>query len=316
MRSFPQLIEPAPAVVQAYWEVFINQPAYSVMTDDRENPATNRYYRPLISPQSTTYRVLKVDTIRRHLRGEITCMFYAADPLTQRSKWVCVDADYQDADLHLNLLRNGLLDRGVDPLLETSRRGGHLWFFCAEPLKSVQLRAFMLDLLGRLAIPVSAGDASRPGVELFPRQDFLESDRLGNGIRGPLGVHRKDFERYWFLGADHTLEAQMKHILEARKVEQARLDRLTEDMALPCRVAKEARSTPKLITRPVFSILDHFPVPSQSGADYKVECPACASKRLVITSRGPKRGYYHCFSGCSTESIRAALGQPMLKRGT
>jgi len=213
MELFPELIEPTPEMVEAYWSLFINQPAYTVMTDNRVQPEANKYYRPKLKTGPDDFKSLTKDTIRRHLRGEITCMFYAADPQNQRSKWVCVDADYPGAVSDLALLKNHFVDLGLSPLLEESRRGGHLWLFADHPLLSVQLRAFLISVFSDLKLPVFSPDVNLPGLELFPRQDFLEAGRFGNGVRGPLGVHRKDFRRYWFLDASNAFLNQFKLLM-------------------------------------------------------------------------------------------------------
>ena len=162
-----------------------------------------------------------------------------------------------------------------------------------------------------LSLPVFSGDIQAPGLEIFPRQDYLEDGRFGNGVRGPLGVHRKDFKRYWFVGASRTLSAQLCLLRASRVLTQGFLSELTNSLKLaPPPVALKSsvhRPTP---ARKAFSIFDHF-VPPSSCSDYKVPCPACSEKRLVITIRGSRKGFYHCFSGCSTAAIRAALGQPL-----
>ena len=312
MEFYPQIIEPLPGMADDYWSVFINQPAYSLMTDNREEPQSNRYYRPRLRIGSEEFKTLTRDTIRRHLRGEITCMYYAADPVTQLSKWACIDGDYPDALDHLMVLHRHFRDLGLCPLLEQSRRGAHLWIFLAEAVLSVHLRALILYSISTLNLPLFAGDVLAPGLEVFPRQDYLEAGRFGNGIRGPLGVHRKDFKRYWFVDAERTLSAQMALLVSSRTLTREKLLELTKGL----RIEPAPLPVPKISvrvdsSRVAFSIFDHFSPPSSSTSDYKVVCPACTEKRLVITARGSRRGFYHCFSGCSTAAIRAALGQPL-----
>ena len=312
MELYPQLIEPTPQMTEDYWALFVNQPAYTMMTDDRAEPETNRYYRPKLKAGSEEFKSLTRDTIRRHLRGEITCMFYASNPITQLSKWSCLDADYPGAERDLSFLRVYFESLGLCPLLEQSRRGGHLWLFFAEALKSVQVRVMLLDVITKHKLSIFTGDVNLPGIEIFPRQDYLEEGRLGNGIRGPLGVHRKDFRRYWFKDCPHQLGPQLSLLMSAKQLTQESLNRLTSGLEIPPQhVASPAAVMPGKVERSAFSIFDHFPVPARSSADYKVKCPVCFSTRLVITSRGSRKGFYHCFTGCTTAAIRAALGQPL-----
>ena len=283
-----------------------------MMTDNREEPETNRYYRPKLRVGSEEFKSLTKDTIRRHLRGEITCMFYAADPSTQLSKWACIDGDYPEAFAHLSALHSLFAKLGLKPRMEQSRRGAHLWLLSSEPVLSVQLRAFILHSISTLKLPLFTGDVQSPGLEVFPRQNYLEAGRFGNGIRGPLGVHRKDFKRYWFLDAVPTLSSQIALLLSSRVLTRIMLDGLTNGLQVeaPPVTPVQIRNSASF-NRIAFSIFDHFPPPSSSSSDYKVCCPACSEKRLVITAKGSRKGFYHCFSGCSTAAIRAALGQPL-----
>jgi len=68
-------------------------------------------FPPAASPQEHQGRCLTLDTIRRHLDGEITIGLYAINPATQCSKWVAIDADYQDALADLARIHSQLLTR-------------------------------------------------------------------------------------------------------------------------------------------------------------------------------------------------------------
>src|SRR5207253_8917482 len=68
---------------------------------------------------------------RSHLEGEITVGLYAINPSTQRCKWVAIDADYENAMEDLLKLQYHLWQDKVEPALEMSKRGGHLWILLA-----------------------------------------------------------------------------------------------------------------------------------------------------------------------------------------
>ena len=78
--------------------------------------------------------MLTDETIRQHLEGKITVGLYAIDPSNQRCKWVAIDADYKNAMEDLLKLQYRLTQDRVEPALEMSKRGGHLWIFLATPL--------------------------------------------------------------------------------------------------------------------------------------------------------------------------------------
>jgi hypothetical protein len=94
------------------------------------------------------------ETIRRHLEGEITIGLYAINPSTQRCKWVAIDADYKNALEDLLKLQYYLWQDNVEPALEMSKRGGHLWILLATPLLAKECRLYVHDLATRLGLPV------------------------------------------------------------------------------------------------------------------------------------------------------------------
>jgi hypothetical protein len=121
-------------VVADYFRLFVNRRAYTLQSN-RPHPESSRhyYYRPKDKKTGQGFS-LTLDTIRRHLEGKITMGLYAINPATQCSKWVAIDADYEDSLADLLKLRFHLKQEGVESALEKSHRGGHLWIFLVEPL--------------------------------------------------------------------------------------------------------------------------------------------------------------------------------------
>src|SRR5215472_9440935 len=204
-------------VVTRYVELFVNRRAYTIQssTPDSEKGRCF-YYRP-------NGRVsLSNSTIRNHLDGRITIGLYAINPATQRCKWVAIDADYSNALEDLLKLQWELRQDGVEAALEKSRRGGHLWIFAEQPLLARDCRVYIHGLARRLKVPVKGATVPSDarsrrtllaeGIEVFPKQDQIPVTEFGNAIRGPLGVHRSVGRRYWFYGADYTLEAQVAYL--------------------------------------------------------------------------------------------------------
>ena len=127
-------LKPPPTVVAHYFHLFVNRRAYTFQSSrPRPESARHYYYRPT-DKKTGQGLCLTPDTIRRHLEGEITIGVYAINPATQCSKWVAIDADYEDSLADLLKLSFHLGQDGVEPALENSQRGGHLWIFMAEPL--------------------------------------------------------------------------------------------------------------------------------------------------------------------------------------
>src|SRR5207253_1399208 len=192
-----------PKAAARYFKLFVNRLAYTVQSARPDEKGKHYYYRPKGN------RRLSLETIREHINGQLTLGLYALNPKTQRSKWVAIDADYEDALDDLLKLQWELRQDGVDAALEKSRRGGHLWIFAAKPLLARHCRIYIYNLARRLRVPVKGGAGLAEGIEVFPRQDALAPHEFGNAIRSPLGIHRGAGKRYWFYGADYNIEAQL-----------------------------------------------------------------------------------------------------------
>ena len=176
----------APAsVVADYFRLFVNRRAYTLQSN-RPHPESARhyYYRPK-DKKTGQGLSLTPDTIRRHLEGEITIGLYSINPATQCSKWVAIDADYEDALADLLKLSFYLRQDGVESALEKSHRGGHLWIFLAEPLPARDCRIYVCGLALWLGIPVKGG-RRREGIEVFPKHDALKPGRYGNATVDPV----------------------------------------------------------------------------------------------------------------------------------
>jgi len=85
------------SVVADYFHLFANRRAYTLQSS-RPRPESSRhyYYRPK-DKKTGQGLSLTLDTIRRHLEGDITIGLYSINPAIQCSKWVAIDADYEDA---------------------------------------------------------------------------------------------------------------------------------------------------------------------------------------------------------------------------
>jgi hypothetical protein len=189
-------LQASAGVVADYFRLFVNRRAYTLQSNRPHLESGRHYYYRPKDKKTGQGLSLTLDTIRRHLEGEITIGLYAINPATQCSKWVAIDADYEDALTDLLKLSFYLRQDGVESALEKSHRGGHLWIFMAEPLQARDCRIYVCDLALRLGIPVK-GRRQREGIEVFPKHDALKPGRYGNAIRGPLGIHRGAAQRFY-----------------------------------------------------------------------------------------------------------------------
>jgi hypothetical protein len=311
-------------VVRDYFRLFVNRRAYT-MQSMRPHAETGRhyYFRPTGKggePQSLTH-----ETIRKHLEGEITIALYAISPSSQRCKWVAIDADYKHAMEDLVKLEFYLKEDQVQPALEMSKRGGHLWVFLDTPLLARDCRLYIYNLASRLGVPVK-GAGLAEGIEIFPKHDQLRPGEFGNAIRGPLGIHRGANRRYWFYGAEYGLEDQMRYLKRLKKVTEPEMQRFIAGKTMSAGVGDRCgadRPVTYSAPRPgEFRILDHIPGKLRKvGRNYIARCPSCAAAghdqsgdNLAIRIDDPR--FYKCWAGCTKEMIREALGCPIRFRPT
>jgi hypothetical protein len=313
-----------PEVINDYFRLFVNRREYTVQSM-RPHPASGRhyYFRPA-EKETGAPLSLTEKTIRQHLEGEITVGLYAIDPFTQRCKWVAIDADYKNAMEDLLKLQYYLWQDNVEPALEMSKRGGHLWILPETPLLAKDCRIYVHDLATRLGVPVK-GFGLADGIEIFPRHNAIGDGGFGNAIRGPLGIHRGANRRFWFYGADYTLEAQMAYLKRLRKLTEVELQGFVAGKEMPVSASERRLNTqpaaehPGRALRSEFQILDYVGKVRKVGRNYVGRCPSCAESghdrggdNLAILIQDPR--FYKCWAGCSKEMIRAAVGQPIRAR--
>ena len=315
------------AMAETFYHLFVNRRAYTLQSM-RPHPDTGRhyYYRPK-AREGEPPPALSPETVRRHLAGELTIGIYAINPGTQRSKWVAIDADYKNALEDLLKLQYELKQDGVEPALEKSNRGGHLWIFFEQPALARDCRIYIYHAALRLGLPIK-GAGLPEGIEIFPRQDELGPGEFGNAIRAPLGVHRGAREslgrRFWYYGADYTLADQLAYVVRLRKITESELKQIVGGKTIPEEFARSARrpEVPKrYCNSPAneFRILDYVKICRQSGRNWFARCPSCAranrdtsGDNLAILVEDPRK--YRCWAGCTKEMIREAVGRPIPKK--
>lgn len=313
-----------PELVNDYFRLFVNRRAYTLQSM-RPHPASGRhyYFRPTDKKTGAPLSLTE-EIIRQHLEGEITVGLYAISPSTQRCKWVAIDADYKNAMEDLLKLQYYLWQDKVEPALEMSKRGGHLWILLETPLLAKDCRIYVHALATRLGVPVKSSGLA-DGIEIFPRHNAIGDGGFGNAIRGPLGIHRGASRRFWFYGADYTLEAQMAYLNRLRKLTEVELQAFIAGKEMPVSASerrlesKPAVDYPGRTGRPEFRILDHVGKVRKVGRNYVCRCPSCAESghdcggdNLAILIQDPR--FYKCWAGCTKEMIRAALGHPIRVR--
>jgi hypothetical protein len=311
-NSVPAAVANDLVLARRYCALFVNRLAYTLQSHKADQSGKHYYYRPKRD------RRLSLQTVREHLNGQLTIGLYALNPNTQRSKWVAIDADYENALEDLLKLQWELRQDKIEAALEKSRRGGHLWIFAERPLLARDCRVYIYNLARRLRVPVKGGAGLAEGIEVFPRQDELGPHEFGNAIRGPLGIHRAVDRRYWFYGAAYDAEAQLVYLERLKKITEPEMQSFIQGLEMPEEFRPKAKIElpPYDPTRREFRVLDYVRPARRRSGNYWTRCPSCAEHgqdqsgdNLAISVADPRK--YKCWAGCTKEMIRAALGQPI-----
>src|SRR5437899_12532991 len=100
----------------------VNQRPYTHQTQ-RQYVKSGKYFFYQARDRRTKERLaLDAQVVRKHLAGEQTIGLYAINPMTQCSKWVAIDADYDRAYRHLPTLKWALARDRAHALTALSRR--------------------------------------------------------------------------------------------------------------------------------------------------------------------------------------------------
>jgi replicative DNA helicase len=140
---------------------------------------------------------LQPDQLARHLDGRECLGFYLLD--AGNCVW-CACADFDNKPAHpdpkwqqkAETLYFWLTKAGLSPLMEISQSGSgcHVWIFFDQPTPAWIPRAFLQGAANKVGVPVR---------EIFPKQDCLADNGLGNLVRYPLWreSHFADPENDW-----------------------------------------------------------------------------------------------------------------------
>ena len=137
--------------------------------------------------------------IRAHLKGERTIGLYGGSDST--TKWLCIDIDDLE-EAAVREVQNHARRFGIPYLTEFSgKKGYHLWVFFDKPYPNKIARAL--------------SQAFGFNHEVFPKQDYLRTGKLGNLVKAPLGVHQVTGNWCLFLDKDLKPECEPYRVLEA-----------------------------------------------------------------------------------------------------
>ena len=251
------------------------------------------------------HKPLNVDHLFRHLRGEITLGTYLLNPQSE-ARFIVFDADNEYYFSTLISMREQLETEDIPTYLETSRRGGHLWFFFEQAIPGRQAREFGCGLLSFYG---------NEKIEIFPKQDQL-SGGPGSLIRMPFGVHRQSGQRYGFLDLDGkplapTIRQQIQVLSAPQNVPNKAFE-VYQPSSIPLSLqttSLEATDSPRDVVsiriKNRISVLEFVGEfvdlqPTNKGAIGL--CPFHEDHKPSL-SINVDENYWHCFAGCGGGSI-------------
>lgn len=224
----------------------------------------------------------------RHLKGTMTLGVYLLGE-DGMAKYAVIDADDDEGFEKMNVAQSKLT---FPSYLETSRRGGHLWFFFEQPVTGKVAKNFGLEIAKRYAI----------NAEVFPKQ--AESNGPGSCIRLPFGIHLKTGKRYPFIGLGGwreqimelsnpkrvPLSEVMEYQYEEPKRKVLQKNPLNGELPLWEKVKRQ-------IT--VLELVENYIDLNSKGVG---RCPFHDDQHPSF-SVNIKENYWNCFSGCGGGSV-------------
>ncbi|MBF0202436.1 MAG: DNA primase [Desulfamplus sp.] len=116
---------------------------------------------------------------------------------------------YREKKYMISRINEASRAMGISPLIEFSgHKGYHFWYFFKKPLKAGVVKSF----LTRIAEPVNR-DISSFDLEVFPKQEQLTGKGLGNLVKLPLGIHRKNGKPSFFVACEKKdVESQLEFL--------------------------------------------------------------------------------------------------------
>jgi hypothetical protein len=240
-----------------------------------------------------------------HIKGHLTLGAYmmASDSTT---RLMALDADGDNGLVDLADLSYELEAEGIPTYLETSRRGGHLWFFFENPHEGQRVRAFGKGVMRR---------HNAEGIELYPKQDRLFTGP-GSLVRLPFGIHKKSGQRYPFVRRDGawlapTVRAQIQLLSDHKSVpedvfgayatyelekREKRVPRPSGTIYDSSEIDRVKRSVPLMDFLSAFVELR----PVASGAVGKCPFHDDNHPSFGVNKEG---NFWQCFAGCGSGSI-------------
>jgi hypothetical protein len=195
--------------------------------------------------------------IQQHLEGKIRMGTYAVKNQSMCS-FLAIDLDKSSFITDARVINEVCRSMDIIPYFELSKSGNgiHIWFFFVEDVRARDAR-ILGDLLISRAMDISDGIDMKRYDRLFPNQDYVAPDALGNLIALPLHFGSRSEGKTVFIDIE-TMQPyadQWAILKSVQKIPSSTLKRLIADYArlteltslMPWEIKQEKLLFPKSI---------------------------------------------------------------------
>jgi superfamily II DNA or RNA helicase len=176
--------------------------------------------------RGTDYIPVSDDIIQKHLEGKVRLGTYAVVNQTM-AKFLVLDLDKQSFIDDARAIKKICDELHLNPLFEISKSGNgiHIWFFFESQVRASDARK-LGDILVTKAMDISDGIDMGSYDRMFPNQDFVAPDALGNLVALPLHFGSRSENKTVFIDIDtmQPFNDQWAVLKEAKKLSQYQLN--------------------------------------------------------------------------------------------
>lgn len=214
------------------------------------------YFPKTATFQGNDYLPLTDTVIQSHLEGKVRIGTYAVKDQSFCS-FLAIDLDKSSFLNDARAINTVCLEMGISPSFEISKSGNglHIWFFFSHNVRARDAR-ILGDLIITKAMDHSDGIDMKSFDRLFPNQDYVPYDGLGNLIALPLHYGSRNEEKTVFVDIDtlQTYSDQWNYLSGIAKIAPSRLGSLIQTYAqslgaketlMPWEIEKIKLSSPK-----------------------------------------------------------------------
>lgn len=203
--------------------------------------------------------------IQQHLEGKIRMGSYAVKNQSM-CKFLAIDLDKASFTADARAIDNVCKIMGIIPYFELSKSGNgiHIWFFFLQDVRARDARV-LGDLIITRAMDISDGIDMKSYDRLFPNQDYVAPDALGNLIALPLHYGSRSEGKTVFIDIDamQPYVNQWELLQSVKKISPQKLHALIVDYTafgessslMPWEIKKEKLVVPKSVVMVIYDAI-------------------------------------------------------------